>query len=83
MATDHSKDEKTTFSERRVSHMSIEDPLSPASNSSDSIYEEEAEEYEDDFREKRLMPVSELIGRSVLRTTCSVVSHKPRHPLCS
>jgi multidrug resistance protein len=56
MATDDSRDEKPTVSERRVSHMSIEDPLSPASNSSDSIYEEEAEEYEDDIRPNRLMP---------------------------
>ena len=82
MATDHSKDEKPTISERRVSHMSIEDPLSPASNSSDSIYEEEAEEYEDDFRRNRLMPVSKLLGRRKFMTKV-VVSHNPRHPLRS
>lgn len=55
MAAEPSKDEKATVSERRVSHMSIEDPLSPASNSSDSIYEEEEEEYEHDYRENRLV----------------------------
>lgn len=56
MAAEQPKDEKTTVSTRRISHMSIEDPLSPASTSSDSIYGEEDEEYEDDFRENHLVP---------------------------
>ena len=47
------KDRETALSTRRVSHMSIEDPLSPASDSSDSVYEEE---FEREFQTNQLRP---------------------------
>ena len=47
------KEHEGAVTTRRISHMSIEDPQSPASSSGDSIYEEE---YEEDFRENYLKP---------------------------
>ena len=55
MDSEPPQDKETAIETRRVSHMSIEDPLSPASDSSDSV-NEEYEEYENDFRENRLRP---------------------------
>ena len=49
-------EKEADISMRRVSHMSIEDPMSPGSNSSDSIYEDSEHEYDADFNENYLRP---------------------------